>query len=132
MKYTAVGSKDYIKFLNLRFVHFWISSLIGQFKNSEKTFSRIFELTNQRRGRENSKFKNGPTLDQNIVKLGLKFGTFDIRIVIHMVKRVSERLNRKIGDGVTGPRGGGSVICLRSLFLSLFWEKASVKKTQSM
>ena len=63
-------------------------------------------MTNQRRGRENSKFKNGPTLDQNIAKLGLKFGSFDIRIVIHMVKIVSERLNRKISDGVTGPNLG--------------------------
>ena len=63
-------SKDYIKFLNLRFLHFWISSLIGQFKNSEKNLSWIFELTNQRRGRENSKFKNGPTLDQISSRLG--------------------------------------------------------------
>ena len=60
-------------------------------------------MTNQRRGRENSKFKNGPILDKNIAIFGLKFGTFDIRIVIHMVKRVPVRLNRKTGDGVTGP-----------------------------
>ena len=33
-----------------------------------------FELTNQRRGRENSKLKSGPTLDQDIVKLGPKLG----------------------------------------------------------
>ena len=36
-------------------------------------------------------------------QIGTKIGTSNIRIVIHMVKRVSERLNRKIGDGVTGP-----------------------------
>ena len=38
--------------------------------NVTNYFLRIFELTNQRRGRENSKFKNGPNLDQIIVKLG--------------------------------------------------------------
>ena len=36
-------------------------------------------------------------------EIGTKIGSSNIRIVIHMVKRVSERLNRKIGDGVTGP-----------------------------
>ena len=35
--------------------------------NVTEYFLRIFELTNQRRGRENSKLKNGPTLDQIIV-----------------------------------------------------------------
>ena len=49
------------------FVHFWISSLIGQFKNSEKLLCSIFGLTNQRRGRENSNFINGPNSDQIIV-----------------------------------------------------------------
>ena len=38
--------------------------------NVTEYFFRIFELTNQRRGRENSKFKNGPTLDQICSRLG--------------------------------------------------------------
>ena len=35
------------------------------FNDTEFSF-KIFELTNHRRGRENSKSKNGPTLDQII------------------------------------------------------------------
>ena len=38
--------------------------------NVTEFFCKIFELTNQKRERENSKFKNGPNLDQIIVKLG--------------------------------------------------------------
>ena len=41
--------------------------------NVTNYFLRIFELTNQRRGRENSKLKNGPNLDQSIVMLGPNF-----------------------------------------------------------
>ena len=40
--------------LLLNFELFSISSLIGQFKILEKLFFKNFELTNQRRGRENS------------------------------------------------------------------------------
>ena len=40
--------------LLLNFELFPISSLIGQFKILEKLFLKNFELTNQRRGRENS------------------------------------------------------------------------------
>ena len=39
--------------------------------NITNYFLRIFELTNQRRGRENSNSKTGLTLDQKFVKLGL-------------------------------------------------------------
>ena len=39
--------------------------------NVTNYFLRIFELTNQRRGRENSNSKTGLTLDQKFVKLGL-------------------------------------------------------------
>ena len=39
--------------------------------SSTEFFLRIFELTNQRRGRENSNSKTGLTLDQKFVKLGL-------------------------------------------------------------
>ena len=42
--------------------------------NVTNYFLRIFELTNQRRGRENSKLKNGPNLDQSIVVLGPNIG----------------------------------------------------------
>ena len=41
--------------------------------NVTNYFLRIFELTNQRRGRENSKLKNGPNLDQSIVVLRPNF-----------------------------------------------------------
>ena len=43
-----------------------IECSLKSFKVTEY-FLRIFELTNQGRGRENSKFKNAPTLDQIIV-----------------------------------------------------------------
>ena len=43
-----------------------IECSLKSFKVTEYFF-RIFELTNQGRGRENSKLKNGPTLDQIIV-----------------------------------------------------------------
>ena len=43
---------------------------ISNFSYFTKKFWKFFELTNQRRGRENSKFKNGPTLDQISPRLG--------------------------------------------------------------
>ena len=42
---------------------------LNGFSITENSF-RIFESTNHRRGRENSKLKIGPTLDQSFVKLG--------------------------------------------------------------
>ena len=57
--------------LRIFFEFFPLSSLIGQFKIFEKCSLKIFELTNQRRGRENSKYKNGPTLDLIWSRLGL-------------------------------------------------------------
>ena len=41
---------------------------LNGFSVTENSF-RIFESTNHRRGRENSKFKIGPTLDQGFAKL---------------------------------------------------------------
>ena len=73
-KIYCLGKLRLHQILEFEICTFWISSLIGQFKNSEKNLSWIFELTNQRRGRENSKLKSGPTLDQDIVKLGPKLG----------------------------------------------------------
>ena len=45
---------------------------LNGFSITENSF-RIFESTNHRRGRENSKLKIGPTLDQSFAKLGPNF-----------------------------------------------------------
>ena len=48
--------------------------------STTEIFYRNFELTNQRRGRENSNLKIGPTLDQGFAKLGPNFGVNSAKI----------------------------------------------------
>ena len=71
------------KFWKKYFLNFWINQ-------SEKREGKF-------------KIEKWSNFGPRYCQIGTKIGTSNIRIVIHMVKRVSERLNRKIGDGVTGP-----------------------------
>ena len=71
------------KFWKKSFLNFWINQ-------SEKREGKF-------------KIEKWSNFGPRYCEIGTKIGTSNIRIVIHMVKSVSERLNRKIGDGATGP-----------------------------
>ena len=60
-------------------------------------------MTNQRRGRENSKSKIGPTSKEMLAKLSKQIGIFFSKLLIHMVWRSFWLWDSKIGGGVTGP-----------------------------
>ena len=85
------------KFWKKSFLNFWINQ-------SEKREGKF-------------KIEKWSNFGPRYCEIGTKIGTSNIRIVIHMVKSVSERLNRKIGDGATGPNGMRMLLLLIIIFL---------------
>ena len=99
-------------FLNLlsdwSFQIFWKKSFLNFWINQSEKREGKFKI---------EKWSNfGP----RYCEIGTKIGTSNIRTVIHMVKSVSERLNRKIGDGATGPNlcEEGGLFLLKNFFSS--------------
>ena len=97
------------KFWKKSFLNFWINQ-------SEKREGKF-------------KIEKWSNFGPRYCEIGTKIGTSNIRIVIHMVKSVSERLNRKIGDGATGPTSMYIQNCAgRSFFcLHLHWCKCIIR-----